>query len=66
MKKLFSIALSLLAIVFAQTDTSPPTVTIATTSTEVTSASTVFLAAVASDNVGIARVDFYKGDLKLF
>ncbi len=66
MKKCFSIALSLLAIVFAQTDTSPPTVTIATTSTEVTSASTVFLAAVASDNVGIARVDFYKGDLKLF
>ncbi len=66
MKKLFSIALSLLAIVFAQTDTSPPTVTIATTSSEITSAGTVFLAAVASDNVGVVRVDFYKGDLKLF
>jgi hypothetical protein len=43
-------------------DTTPPTVSLASSATSVTSASTVVtLTATATDNVGVARVDFYDG-----
>jgi endoglucanase len=42
-------------------DTTPPTVTLASSSTNVTTASTITLTATASDNVGVARVEFRDG-----
>jgi hypothetical protein len=42
-------------------DTTPPTVSVSPTSGTYTSAQTVTLTATASDNVGVTKVEFYKG-----
>jgi endoglucanase len=42
-------------------DTTPPTVSLASSATTVTTASTITLTATASDNVGVTRVEFYDG-----
>ncbi len=42
-------------------DTTAPTVSIASSATSVTSAATITLTATATDNVGVARVEFYDG-----
>jgi uncharacterized protein YxeA len=42
-------------------DTTPPTVSLASNVTNVTTAQTITLTATASDNVGVARVEFYDG-----
>jgi hypothetical protein len=42
-------------------DTTPPTVSIASSATSVTSATTITLTATAADNVGVTRVEFYDG-----
>ncbi len=47
------------------TDTTPPTVALASTATTVTAAGTLTLTATASDNVGVARVEFYDGSTLL-
>ncbi|MCA9837473.1 MAG: cadherin-like domain-containing protein [Trueperaceae bacterium] len=65
--KLLLIFLSLsLAQVLGQTDTLAPSITLASTSTELTSPGTIFLAAVASDASGITKVEFYRGGSLLF
>lgn len=46
-------------------DTTPPTVTLAASSGNVTSAGDLKLTASASDNVGVTRVDFYRGSALL-
>jgi len=43
------------------TDTTPPTVSLASSASTVTTASTITLTATASDDVGVARVEFYDG-----
>ncbi|HYD43171.1 MAG TPA: Ig-like domain-containing protein [Anaeromyxobacter sp.] len=42
-------------------DTTAPTVSLASSATSVTSAATITLTASATDNVGVARVEFYDG-----
>ncbi|MFC4638191.1 glycosyl hydrolase family 18 protein [Deinococcus hohokamensis] len=42
-------------------DTTPPTVSLTATPQTVTAAGTVSLSATASDNVGVTRVEFYRG-----
>ena len=42
-------------------DTTPPTVSLASSATSVTTAQTITLSATATDNVGVARVEFYDG-----
>jgi GH18 family chitinase len=46
-------------------DTTPPTVSLTSSSTNVTSAGSITLTANASDNVGVTRVEFYRGATKL-
>lgn len=53
-----------LSVVFAQ-DTNPPRVTLASVSSDVIAPATLFLAAVVSDDSGIARVDLFKADVKV-
>ncbi len=61
------VILSLLFILaLGQSDSTPPSITLASTATEISSPSTIFLAAVASDLGGIAKVEFYRGATKLF
>jgi hypothetical protein len=52
---------AIVAVVVNIGDTIPPTVTLAATPTSITTASSVTLTATASDNVGVARVEFYDG-----
>jgi nitrite reductase/ring-hydroxylating ferredoxin subunit len=42
-------------------DTTPPTVSLAASSTNVTAAGSVTLTATATDNVGVSKVEFYEG-----
>jgi hypothetical protein len=47
------------------TDTTPPTVSLASSASSVTSAQTLTLTASASDNIGVTKVEFYRGATKL-
>ncbi|NJK46345.1 MAG: hypothetical protein HC933_20755, partial [Pleurocapsa sp. SU_196_0] len=46
-------------------DTTPPTVSLSSSNTGVTSAGSLTLTANASDNVGVSKVEFYRGATKL-
>jgi predicted carbohydrate-binding protein with CBM5 and CBM33 domain len=47
------------------TDNTPPSISLTSSSTNVTSAGTITLNANASDNIGVNRVEFYRGSTKL-
>ena len=55
----------LIGLTLGQSDTVAPSITLASTVTEINSPNTIFLAAVASDLGGIAKVEFYKSGSKL-
>lgn len=53
------------SVAITQPDTTPPAVSLAASTTNVTSAQTLTLTAAASDNVGIAKVEFLRGATKI-
>jgi hypothetical protein len=46
-------------------DTTPPTISLSSSSNNVTTDGTITLTATASDNVGVTKVEFYEGSIKI-